>query len=180
RAKTQLNRAVRAPPICRKPVGEGAKRVTTGLDIRLTAWRFAGPVCTIASAERKGGGCAIMVDFPVARNLDNARAIGPLGRFQAARSVLAGALARAIADAVIQRRNFILWPFAMIVGLIIYRILPVEPALLTLSLGIGAALILAISGRNNAGMREPALLGLLVGIGMALLPIHGALFGTPM
>ncbi len=56
RAKTQLNRAVRAPPICRKPVGEGAKRVTTGLDIRLTAWRFAGPVCTIASAERKGGG----------------------------------------------------------------------------------------------------------------------------
>jgi hypothetical protein len=25
-----LNRAVRAPPIWRKPVGEGAKRVTTG------------------------------------------------------------------------------------------------------------------------------------------------------
>jgi hypothetical protein len=29
RAKSQLNNAVRAPPICRKPVGEGAKRVTT-------------------------------------------------------------------------------------------------------------------------------------------------------
>src|SRR5436853_3153141 len=29
RAYSQLNRAVRAPPICRKPVGEGAKRVTT-------------------------------------------------------------------------------------------------------------------------------------------------------
>jgi competence protein ComEC len=68
----------------------------------------------------------------------------------------------------------------MIVGLIIYRILPMEPALLTLGLGIGAALILAISGRNSAGIREPALLGLLVGLGMALLPIHGALFGTPM
>src|SRR5947209_9635112 len=26
RAKSQLNRAVRAPPTCRKPVGEGAKR----------------------------------------------------------------------------------------------------------------------------------------------------------
>jgi hypothetical protein len=25
-----LNSAVRAPPICRKPVGEGAKRVITG------------------------------------------------------------------------------------------------------------------------------------------------------
>jgi competence protein ComEC len=73
-----------------------------------------------------------MVDFPVARNLDNARAIGPLGRFRAARSVLAGVLATAITDAVTQRRNFILWPFAMIVGLIIYRILPMEPALLTL------------------------------------------------
>jgi competence protein ComEC len=121
-----------------------------------------------------------MVDFPVARNLDNARAIGPLGRFRAARSVLAGVLATAITDAVTQRRNFILWPFAMIVGLIIYRILPMEPALLTLGLGIGAALILAISGRNSAGIREPALLGLLVGLGMALLPIHGALFGTPM
>src|SRR5690606_27085292 len=30
RAKSQLNSAVRAPPICRKPVGEGAKRATTG------------------------------------------------------------------------------------------------------------------------------------------------------
>jgi hypothetical protein len=29
RAYNQLNSAVRAPPICRKPVGEGAKRVTT-------------------------------------------------------------------------------------------------------------------------------------------------------
>lgn len=121
-----------------------------------------------------------MVDFPVARNLDNARANGPLGRFRAARSVLAGALTRAMADAVTQRRNFILWPFAMIVGLIIYRILPMEPALLTLGLGIGAALIFVISGRNNAGIREPALLCLLVGIGASLLPIHGALFGTPM
>src|SRR3954468_14399674 len=30
RAYSQLNSAVRPPPICRKPVGEGAKRVTTG------------------------------------------------------------------------------------------------------------------------------------------------------
>ena len=27
-----MNKAVRAPPMCRKPVGEGAKRVTTGRD----------------------------------------------------------------------------------------------------------------------------------------------------
>ena len=29
RANSQLNSAVRAPPMCRKPVGEGAKRVMT-------------------------------------------------------------------------------------------------------------------------------------------------------
>ena len=34
RANSQLNSAVRAPPICRKPVGEGAKRVTTGYRLR--------------------------------------------------------------------------------------------------------------------------------------------------
>ena len=34
RAKSQLNKAVRAPPMCRKPVGDGAKRVTTGCDMR--------------------------------------------------------------------------------------------------------------------------------------------------
>ena len=30
RAYSQLNNAVRAPPMCRYPVGEGAKRVTGG------------------------------------------------------------------------------------------------------------------------------------------------------
>ena len=30
RACSQLNRAVRAPPMWRKPVGDGAKRVITG------------------------------------------------------------------------------------------------------------------------------------------------------
>src|SRR4051794_29194220 len=32
RANSQLNKAVRAPPMCKYPVGEGAKRVTTGRD----------------------------------------------------------------------------------------------------------------------------------------------------
>src|SRR5690606_19047811 len=107
RANTQLKRAVRAPPICRKPVGEGAKRVTTGLDIRLTAWRFAGPVCTIAPAERKGGGAREMVDVRVAGNLDKQRRAGTFGTL--ARP--ARALIDAVVDASGQRRNFILWPF---------------------------------------------------------------------
>src|SRR6185503_1765483 len=37
RANSQLNKAVRAPPMCRNPVGEGAKRVTTaGVWVALT------------------------------------------------------------------------------------------------------------------------------------------------
>src|SRR5215212_5982354 len=35
RANSQLNKAVRAPPIWRNPVGDGAKRVTTGLLLAL-------------------------------------------------------------------------------------------------------------------------------------------------
>src|SRR3954469_1571199 len=35
RANSQLNKAVRAPPMWRNPVGEGAKRVTTGLSLAL-------------------------------------------------------------------------------------------------------------------------------------------------
>jgi hypothetical protein len=37
RAKSQLKSAVRAPPICRKPVGEGAKRTTTDMRAALLA-----------------------------------------------------------------------------------------------------------------------------------------------
>ena len=33
RASSQLNSAVRAPPICRKPVGDGANRATMGVEI---------------------------------------------------------------------------------------------------------------------------------------------------
>jgi hypothetical protein len=34
-----LKSAVRAPPICRNPVGEGAKRVTTGCETSLALKR---------------------------------------------------------------------------------------------------------------------------------------------
>jgi len=37
-----LNKAVRAPPICRKPVGEGAKRVTTLLALKRRFSKDAG------------------------------------------------------------------------------------------------------------------------------------------
>jgi hypothetical protein len=38
-----LNSAVRAPPICRKPVGDGAKRVTTGAGMAAEISGLVGP-----------------------------------------------------------------------------------------------------------------------------------------
>src|ERR1051326_4211814 len=38
RANSQLNSAVRAPPMCRKPVGEGAKRTRTSEGIGAMEW----------------------------------------------------------------------------------------------------------------------------------------------
>lgn len=117
-----------------------------------------------------------MVDVRVARNLEKQGQVRPFG-------VLAGP-ARAVGDAIVdasgQRRNFILWPFIMIAGLIAYRILPGEPNPWIVGLGICAAIGLAVAGRDVALRREPAMMGLVFAIGMVLLPIHGALFGTAM
>ncbi|WMT90634.1 ComEC/Rec2 family competence protein [Pelagibacterium sp. H642] len=121
-----------------------------------------------------------MVDFPVARNFDGQRGVGPSGKLLRVSATLIGTLADAVSDAATQRRNLILWPFMMIAGLIVYRLLPTEPTLLTLSVTIFLAAACAIVGRNDAKVREPALLGVLAGLGMMLLPIHGALFGTSM
>ena len=52
RAQSQLNKAVRAPPTCKYPVGDGANRVTTFCD---TAWHSssAKPVKTIRLSHSK-------------------------------------------------------------------------------------------------------------------------------
>jgi hypothetical protein len=42
---------VRAPPMCRNPVGEGAKRVTTGLSLALNR-AFLSNLCCNAMDER--------------------------------------------------------------------------------------------------------------------------------
>src|SRR5688572_15523624 len=49
RASSQLNSAVRAPPTCRYPVGDGAKRT------RIVSVEFMGEV-TAASVHRQGAG----------------------------------------------------------------------------------------------------------------------------
>ncbi|WP_417581450.1 ComEC/Rec2 family competence protein [Pelagibacterium sp.] len=86
----------------------------------------------------------------------------------------------AVADATTQRRNFILFPFAMIFGLIGYRVLPEEPGLGQLAILMGCALFTFLLGRNHPRLREIGLLAVMFSIGAMLLPIHGALFGTTM
>jgi len=137
-------------------------------------------VCTIAPDERKGWGRAKMVDFPVAKNPGKGRAIGPLAWLLARANTLGYGLRAAILDAVTQRRNFVLFPFAMIAGLIVYRVLPGEPAFSSLALLIGFTFVAAWLGRDHAAIRETGLLAAMLAIGMALLPVHAALFGTPM
>ncbi len=121
-----------------------------------------------------------MVDFPVAKNLRQGRAAGPLAWLVARISALCAGLRMAVLDAVTQRRNFILFPFFMIAGLIVYRVLPSEPAFIALATLIGFTFATAWLGRDRAPIREIALLASMFALGMVLLPVHGALFGTRM
>jgi competence protein ComEC len=121
-----------------------------------------------------------MVDLPVAKNRGQGRAIGPLAWLVARAAALCEDLRAAIVDAVTQRRNFILFPFAMIAGLIVYRVLPDEPASTSPAILIGITLVATWMGRDRAHIRETALLAAMFAVGMALLPVHAAFFGTPM
>lgn len=123
---------------------------------------------------------ARMVDVRVAKDIDGGGRTKPFGRLADMMAAPMRALADAASDAAGQRRNFILWPFIMIAGLVAYRILPREPEPITLGLGVVAAVLLALAGRDTIRVRETALAAVVFGVGMALLPIHGALFGTPM
>lgn len=120
-----------------------------------------------------------MVDVQVTKNLDRKRRFGLLGALAANLARAARALVCAVTDAAGQRRNFILWPFVMIAGLVAYRLLPGEPDAAALIAGIGATIIFAARARDTDA-REPAFMALVFAIGMALLPLHGTLFGTPM
>jgi competence protein ComEC len=91
-------------------------------------------------------------------------------------------LLSAFASAADNRRLFVLLPFSLIVGLIIYALLPQEPDMIVLALGALAALLLLLA----AGLMHSLIaLRLFVQvaafwIGFCLLPAHAALFGTPM
>ena len=83
----------------------------------------------------------------------------------------------AIAGALAARRLFILLPFAILAGLIAYAALPIEPAPWVLALAVATVPALALLRLVPV---RPALLLLSGALGLSLLPLHAALFATPM
>ena len=88
--------------------------------------------------------------------------------------------AASIQSALDERRLFVLLPFVLIAGLIVSVDLPTEPHPLALGGGAAAiALSLALSLNSLPRLRLLTLVAAMWA-GLCLLPIHGALFGTPM
>lgn len=79
-------------------------------------------------------------------------------------------------DCIEQRRTFILLPFALVAGIIVYRIVGFEPASQYVAVGALLAVLLAVAMRSRAW----ALPLVAAAIGFAALPVHSALFGTAM
>ncbi len=105
----------------------------------------------------------------------------PLAPDSSPQSLLAG-LALSASDAIAQRRLFVLLPFSLILGLIAYVALPGEPETIVLWGGVGAVLLAfagAMAMQSLNGLRW-VLQASAFWLGLCLLPIHGALFGTPM
>ena len=85
-----------------------------------------------------------------------------------------------IATALEQRRLLVLLPFALMAGLFVGAGLDEEPQLWALSLAAAAlCLTLFLVAKHLALVRLLTVAGAALA-GLALLPIHGALFGTPM
>jgi competence protein ComEC len=83
-------------------------------------------------------------------------------------------------SALDERRGFLLLPAAMIAGLLVAAALPEEPQVAVLAAGaVLIALGLAMSRQALGWARLMVALAAAWG-GFCLLPIHGALFGTPM
>lgn len=128
-----------------------------------------------AGARVPGQGTAAGIGSPAAR-----AAWPPLadGMPRPVRASLLSALETSIE----RRRLFVLLPFSLIAGLIVYAGLPEEPVPPVLWAVVGllvAALGIAWWRQSLGGLRL-AVQGAAFWAGFCLLPLHGALFGSPM
>ena len=88
-------------------------------------------------------------------------------------------LAATIRSAVLGRRIFVLLPFAMILGMIIYAQLPFEPHGMALAAVAVALPFLALALWHTPRLPLASLI-MAFWAGLCLLPLHGAAFGTNM
>ena len=94
----------------------------------------------------------------------------------------AESLVAAFFEAAEYRRLFVLLPFSMICGLIVYALLPQEPQPLFLTGGgvLAIGLVLLAGVRQSLAALRLFIQAAACWFGLCLLPLHAALFGTPM
>lgn len=163
-------------------MGEGAKRVTTGLAMGdrkpREEWRFGERGVSIRGGKRKGGAGAMseVIEGTPVRKVETRPGLPLPALGRPADETISTSIAKAF-DA---RRLFVLLPFAMIAGMIV-SLLPEEApgaeamAAVTAALAIG----LLLARGTEFAWRPMVLAGAFWG-GFCLLPIHGAMFGTAM
>lgn len=101
------------------------------------------------------------------------------GRWTPARRTVPAAIGAALDEAVTGRRLFVLLPFAMIAGLIVYAQLPMEPHPSALTSGAVVMIMLLVLASRSAALPVLAVVAAFW-LGACLLPIHGLWFGTTM
>lgn len=96
--------------------------------------------------------------------------------------LVAASLRNSYAQASEHRRHFVLLPFGLVCGLIVYAALPGEPGAPVFALGsaiVLLAMLWAIISHSLDGIRVAVYL-VAIWCGFCLLPIHGLAFGTAM
>lgn len=88
--------------------------------------------------------------------------------------------AASIATALEHRRLFLLWPYAVIAGLIVSLATPAEPDPTALGLVGGAIAIGLVLSRSQLAIFRTLTMATAFWAGFSLLAIHAALFGTTM
>ncbi len=89
-------------------------------------------------------------------------------------------LSAAVSAALERRRLLVLVPFALIVGLLGYVLLPAEPSPVLLLAGLLVVLVLPVTLRDRHGLWQGAVLVAALWSGFGLMPLHAALWGTEM
>jgi competence protein ComEC len=126
-----------------------------------------------------------MADTLAGPRFDDARPLDATGppmvpRLRQAARTQRASLAQSARTALDERRGFLLLPVAMIAGLLVAAALPTEPQTPVLLAGAAVIVIGLAVSRQALGWARAMVVLAAVWLGFCLLPIHGAMFGTPI